>query len=76
MTMSPIEIERQASRLSPGDRARLAGYLLESLHDLVLAEVELDWKKEIARRVATHETNTAPAFSAEDVFAEAKRICQ
>ncbi|OGQ88192.1 MAG: hypothetical protein A2512_02510 [Deltaproteobacteria bacterium RIFOXYD12_FULL_56_24] len=76
MAISLMEIEQQASRLSPGDRARLAGFLLESLHDLALAEVELDWKKEIARRVADHETETSQVFTAEEVFAKAKRSCQ
>ena len=76
MTMSLMEIKLQSSRLSPGDRARLAGFLLDSLHDHTLAEIELDWKKEIARRVVAHKSDAAIAFSADNVFTEAKRLCQ
>ena len=74
MTSSLLEIERQASQLSPGDRAKLAEFLLESLQDPVMVEVKQGWEKEIALRVTAYENGEAPAFPAEAVFAEARRL--
>lgn len=37
MAILPIEIEQQASLLPPDDRAKLAGFLLESLQEPIFA---------------------------------------
>lgn len=74
MASSLLEIEQQASRLPPGDRAKLAEFLLESLQDPVIAEVEQEWEKEIALRVAAYEKGETSIFPAEAVFAEARRL--
>lgn len=76
MATSLVEIERQASLLSPDDRAKLAEFLLESLQEPAVAEVEQEWDREIARRVAAYNQGALPTFAAEDVFAEAKRLSQ
>jgi putative addiction module component (TIGR02574 family) len=68
------EIEAQARSLSPEERARLAEMLLESLRDAPLAEIEKAWEVEIAERVAAYERGESPTFSAEEVFAEARRL--
>lgn len=76
MATSLVEIEQQASLLSPDDRAKLAEFLLESLQEPAVAEVEQEWDREIARRVAAYNQGSQPTFAAEDVFSEAKRLSQ
>lgn len=68
------ELEAQARSLSPEERARLAESLLESLRDTPLAEIEKAWEVEIAERVAAYDRGELPTFSAESVFAEARRL--
>ena len=70
------ELEQQARTLPPEERARLAEMLLESLRDTSLSEIESEWEKEIARRVAAYESGEGQIHPAEDVFAEAWRIAQ
>jgi putative addiction module component (TIGR02574 family) len=74
MASSLLEIEQQASQLPPGDRAKLAEFLLESLQEPVMAEVEQEWEKEIALRAAAYEKGEISTFPAEAVFAEARRL--
>jgi len=68
------ELEQQAQALTPEERARLAEVLLESLQKAPLAEIEAAWHREIEQRVAAYDRGELPTFSAEDVFAEAKRL--
>ena len=70
------ELERQAKSLTAEERARLAEALLESLQDEPLTEIEAAWNREIAERVAAYDRGELPAISAEDVFAEARRLSQ
>jgi putative addiction module component (TIGR02574 family) len=68
------EIERQARMLAPDERARLAEFLLESLCNDSLQEIETAWRSEIEKRVAAFDRGEVKTFLAEDVFAEARRI--
>ena len=70
------ELEAQARSLSPEERARLAELLLESLRDAPLADIELAWGREIEQRVAAYDRGELPTFSAESVFAEARRLAR
>ena len=70
------ELETRARSLSPEERARLAESLLESLRDAPLAEIEKAWELEIAERVAAYDRGELPTFSAENVFAEARRLAR
>jgi putative addiction module component (TIGR02574 family) len=70
------EIEVQAHSLLPEERARLAESLLESLRDAPIAEIEKAWEAEIAERVAAYGRGDLPTFSAESVFAEARRLAR
>ena len=54
--------------------ADLVELLLESLHEPTIAEIEAAWDAEIARRVEAFERGEVQTYSAEDVFAEARRI--
>jgi putative addiction module component (TIGR02574 family) len=73
MSVSLKQIDDQARALTPEDRAKLAESMLESLHP-PLAEIENAWNEEIERRVAAFDRGEIPAYQAEDVFAEARRI--
>ena len=68
-------IEEQASALSAEDRARLAESMLESLQPSI-AEIEAAWAEEIEERVSAFDRGEIPAYSAEEVFAEAHRTLQ
>ena len=70
------ELEAQARSLSPEQRARLAELLLESLCDASVAEIEKAWEEEIAERVAAYDRGELPTFTAESVFAEARRLAR
>ena len=70
------ELEAQARSLSPEERARLAESLLESLRDAPVAEIESAWDAEIAERVAAYDRGELPTFTAESVFAEARRLAR
>ncbi len=74
MSLSLAEVEQQARRLTPDERARLAEMLLESLQDASLSEIEAVWQREIANRVAAYDKGEVETYPAEEVFAEAKRI--
>jgi len=73
MTASFNEIEQQAKALAAEDRAKLAETLLESLQT-PLSEVEAAWAQEIEERIAKFDRGETQAYSAEDVFAEARRL--
>ena len=70
------KLQTQACSLSPEERAKLADFLLGSLHDAPLAEIEQAWEREIEKRVSAFENGEIPAFSAESVFAEARRLAR
>lgn len=67
------QVEEQALSLSPEDRAKLAEVMLASLAS-PLSDIEKAWAQEIEQRVAAYNQGDIPSYSAEDVFAEAKRI--
>ena len=70
------ELERQAKALTPEERARLAEVLLESLQDAPLADIEAAWQHEIEQRVAAYDRGELQTISAEEVFAEARRLAK
>jgi hypothetical protein len=69
------QLEQQARELNAEERARLAQCMLESLHTL-LSEIEAEWSKEIEKRVIAFDRGEIDSYSAEDVFAEARRLSQ
>ncbi|MBI2754745.1 MAG: addiction module protein [Betaproteobacteria bacterium] len=70
------ELERRARTLTAEERAELAELLLESLRDTPLAEIESAWDREIEERVAAYDRGDVKMYSAEDVFAEARRLAR
>lgn len=68
--MSAEELESEALKLSPQDRARLAERLLQSLENLTDAEHEKLWADEAARRDAAWDVSVARP--AADVLREAR----
>jgi len=70
--MTKDEVLREALRLDPSTRARLAHELLDSLDALSEAEVEQLWLEEAARREAELENGTATSSPAAEVLARAR----
>ncbi|MFO8153465.1 addiction module protein [Thioalkalivibrio sp.] len=73
MPASLKNIEEQALTLRAEERARLAESMLVSLHS-PLAEIDAAWAQEIEERIAAFDRGEIPAYAAEDVFAEARRM--
>ena len=70
------ELEKKAKSLSAEERAKLAEVLLESLEGESLAEIEAAWDREIEERAAAYDRGELETISAEDVFAEARRLAR
>lgn len=70
--MKVSDLEAEALKLDPADRARLAAKLLESLDALSEEENERLWVEEATRRDAELDANPSRGRPAEDVFRDAK----
>ena len=70
------ELEKKAKALTAEERAQLAEVLLESLHDTPLLEIEAAWDRELEERVAAYDRGEVQTVSAEEVFAEARRLAR
>jgi putative addiction module component (TIGR02574 family) len=75
MSVSLKELEEQIRHLPAEDRARLIEILLESLHSPD-SDIEAEWTREIEERVAAFDRGEVPAYAAEDVFVEARRLAR
>ena len=69
MDRSSAELYAQALKLSAGDRAELAGLLLESLDDSADKDVDEAWREEIERRMQEMDNGTVTPVSWEQVRA-------
>jgi putative addiction module component (TIGR02574 family) len=76
MSLVFSELEQQARSLPAEQQAWLVEVLLASLRQTETAEIEAEWNREIAERVKAYERGDAQTFSAEDVFAEARRFAK
>jgi putative addiction module component (TIGR02574 family) len=70
------ELEKKAKSLTPDERAQLAEFLLESIQEPPVAEIEAAWEREIEERAAAYDRGELQTISAEDVFAEARRLAR
>ena len=70
--MSKEELEAEALKLDPKERARLAGKLLESLESLSGVENARLWAEEAQRRDADMDKNPGSGSTAEEVFRDAR----
>ena len=70
------ELEQQAKALTAEERAKLAEILLESLQEAPIADIEAAWDKVIQERAAAYDRGELQTISAEDVFAEARRLAK
>jgi putative addiction module component (TIGR02574 family) len=68
------DLVERARSLEPEDRVRLVELLLDTLHEEPAADVAAAWEEEIRRRVESYERGEVETYSAEEVFAEARRI--
>ena len=74
MTDLVAELAERSRTLPTEDRSRLVELLLETLHESPLSEIEAAWDTEIRRRVDAYERGEVETYSADEVFAEARRI--
>ena len=68
------ELAERSKALSPDDRSRLVGMLLESLDQAPLAEVEAAWDAEAERRLAAYDRGEIHAIDGELVLAKAHAL--
>lgn len=71
MTLAAEQLKPQLANLPEGDRAELASFLLESLHDQEAAESA--WDAELERRLKEIESGAVVGIPAEEVFAELRK---
>lgn len=76
MTDALKELEKRAKSLTAEERAQLAEVLLESLQEAPLSEIEAAWEREIEARAAAYDRGELQTISAEDVFAEGRRLAR
>jgi len=69
MTANVVSLFKEAAELDEGDRATLAGLLLESLDHEMSPSVEAAWVEEIEHRVRQLDSGEVKAVSWEDVKA-------
>ena len=67
-------LEREALKLSAGDRARLAHELLESLDEIQPQELDRLWLEEASRRAAQIDSGEVELVSSEDVERKARAL--
>jgi hypothetical protein len=70
--MTTAQLENEALKLNPQERAELAEKLLRSLEALSEEEIERLWVKEAIRRNAEIDAGSASMHDAEDVFRDAR----
>ena len=70
------ELEKKAKSLTPDERAQLAEFLLESIQEPPVAEIAAAWDREIEERAAAYDRGELQTVSAEEVFAEARRLAR
>ncbi len=68
------ELAERGRALTPQDRSRLIGLLVDSLDETLAGDTEEAWRLEIQRRMESLEKGEATLFDAEDVLAEARAI--
>ena len=76
MAVTLVEIEAQARQLPAEERARLVEMLLDSLRQEPSGEIEAAWEAEVGERVATFDRGESTTYSADEVFAEARRLAR
>ena len=67
-------INRNKGVTSLRDYAEGWNFRLESIHEPPLSGIETAWDAEIVRRVESYKKREVATYSAEDVFAGARRI--
>lgn len=66
------ELEAQASKLAPEDRARLAYAILMSLDGIEEGDIEEVWRAEVKARLAAYQRGEIDAVPAAEVFEKAR----
>jgi putative addiction module component (TIGR02574 family) len=70
------ELEAKVRSLTAEERAQLAEFLLESIREAPVTEIEAEWDREIAARVAAYDRGELKTISADEVFAEARHLAR
>lgn len=70
--MSLKELEAEIRKLDLKDRARLAKWIVESLDELSMAEIEALWVEEAERRLDAMEKGHVSGIPAEEALRKAR----
>ncbi len=70
MARNLTDLVQEAARLPEGERATLAGLLIETLDPAPEGDVEAAWSAEVARRVAELDAGTVQTIPWEEVREE------
>jgi len=73
MPLSVVEIEREASKLTSDERARLIGFLIATLEPADEGDIEAAWEQEVlVRSEEIHAGSVAPV-PADEALARVRR---
>lgn len=73
MSTTLAELEKQATELSPEERARFALTLIQSLDPADEGDIEEAWRVEAERRLAEIESGSARLIPGDQVLANLRR---
>lgn len=73
MSLSVFEIEREASKLTPADRARLIGFLIATLDPADEGDVEAAWEQEVLARSKEIRAGSVVPVPADEALARVRR---
>ena len=73
MPLSVSEIEREASQLSSEERARLIGFLIETLEPADEGDIEAAWEEEVLARSKEIEEGRVVPVSADEALERVRR---
>ena len=73
MPLSVIEIEKEASHLTPDERARLISFLICTLEPADEGDIEAAWEAEVLARSKEIQTGSVAPVSADEALARVRR---
>jgi putative addiction module component (TIGR02574 family) len=73
MPLSVAEIEREVSRLTPDERARLIGFLIATLEPADEGDIEAAWEEEVLARSKEIEEGRVIPVSADEALERVRR---
>ncbi len=73
MPLSVVEIEREVSKLTPDERARLISFLIATLEPADEGDIEAAWEEEVLARSREIQEGSVAPLPADEALARVRR---